>query len=91
MKGTPHEVAIQTSIYSRHQVERCLRYSFELVRRRHSAATPWRGLAEADRKAGKIGKLTLCGKTNVLTYVYDLWERAYYEVAAEYPDVKTDY
>jgi 3-isopropylmalate dehydrogenase len=91
MKGTPHEVAIQTSIYSRHQVERCLRYSFELVRRRHSAQAPWRGLSDADRKAGKIGKLTLCGKTNVLTYVYDLWERAYYEVAAEYPDVKTDY
>jgi 3-isopropylmalate dehydrogenase len=91
MKGTPHEVAIQTSVYSRFQVERCLRYSFEQVRRRHSAKAPWRGLSEADRKAGKIGKLTLCGKTNVLTYVYDLWERAYYEVAAEYPDVKTDY
>lgn len=91
MKGTPQEVAIQTAVYSRFQVERCLRYSFEQVRRRHSAAAPWRGLSEADRKAGKIGKLTLCGKTNVLTYVYDLWERAYYEVAADYPDVKTDY
>ena len=36
-------------------------------------------------------KLTLCGKTNVLTYGFDLWERAFYEVAKEYPDIKTDY
>lgn len=36
-------------------------------------------------------KLTLCGKTNVLTYAFDLWERTFYEVAAEYPDIETDY
>ncbi|HOL17055.1 MAG TPA: 3-isopropylmalate dehydrogenase [Bacillota bacterium] len=36
-------------------------------------------------------KLTLCGKTNVLTYAFDLWQRAFYEVAKEYPDVQTDY
>jgi 3-isopropylmalate dehydrogenase len=36
--------------------------------------------------------LTLCGKTNVLTYAFDLWERAFHEVgAADYPDVKRDY
>ncbi len=35
--------------------------------------------------------LTLCGKTNVLTYAFDLWERAFHEVAVEYPDIKTDY
>jgi 3-isopropylmalate dehydrogenase len=43
------------------------------------------------RKRGKGKKLTLCGKTNVLTYAFDLWERAFYEVANEYPDIKTDY
>ncbi|OGV64511.1 MAG: 3-isopropylmalate dehydrogenase [Lentisphaerae bacterium RIFOXYB12_FULL_65_16] len=91
MKGTPHEVAIQEMVYNRFQVERCLRYAFELTRARHSKAAPWRGLSEADRKAGKTGKLTLCGKTNVLTFVFDLWERAFYEVAKEYPEVKTDY
>ncbi len=26
--------------------------------------------------------LTLCGKTNVLTYAFDLWERAFHEVGA---------
>ncbi|MBU2251560.1 MAG: 3-isopropylmalate dehydrogenase, partial [Candidatus Omnitrophica bacterium] len=35
--------------------------------------------------------LTLCGKTNVLTYAFDLWERTFHEVAKEYPDIKTDY
>jgi len=91
MKGTPHEVATQEMIYTRFQVERALRYAFDLVRRRHTAKNPWKGLKAEDLKAGKIGQLTLSGKTNVLTFVFDLWERAFYEVATEYPDVKTDY
>ena len=36
-------------------------------------------------------KVTLCGKTNVLTYAFDLWERTFYEVAREYEDIETDY
>ncbi len=43
------------------------------------------------REHGKKSKLTLCGKTNVLTYAFDLWERAFHEVGAEYPDVTRDY
>ena len=43
------------------------------------------------RKRNKMKKLTLCGKTNVLTFAFDLWERAFYEVAKEYPDIKADY
>jgi 3-isopropylmalate dehydrogenase len=43
------------------------------------------------RKRDKKRKLTLCGKTNVLTYAFDLWERAFREVAVEYPDITTDY
>jgi 3-isopropylmalate dehydrogenase len=43
------------------------------------------------RKRNKGKKLTLCGKTNVLTYAFDLWERTFYEVAKEYPDIETDY
>jgi len=73
-RGTPNEVAIQESINTRMGAERCIRYAFELARRRN-----------------KEKKLTLCGKTNVLTYAFDLWERAFNEVAAEYTDVKTDY
>jgi len=36
-------------------------------------------------------KLTLCGKTNVLTYSFDLWERAFYETGIEFPGVELDY
>jgi 3-isopropylmalate dehydrogenase len=43
------------------------------------------------RKRSKMNKLTLCGKTNVLTFAFDLWERTFYEVAREYPDIKVDY
>ena len=75
MKGTPHEVAVQSMVYSRFQVERCLRYAFDYTRKRN-----------------KTNTLALCGKTNVLTYVYDLWERAFHEIGeAEYPDIKREY
>jgi 3-isopropylmalate dehydrogenase len=36
-------------------------------------------------------KVTLCGKTNVLTFAFDLWERTFYEVAKEYKGIKADY
>ncbi|MDQ7786886.1 MAG: 3-isopropylmalate dehydrogenase [Thermodesulfovibrionales bacterium] len=43
------------------------------------------------KKRNRAKKLTLCGKTNVLTYAFDLWERTFHEVAKEYPDITTDY
>jgi 3-isopropylmalate dehydrogenase len=43
------------------------------------------------KKRNKENNLTLCGKTNVLTFAFDLWERTFSEVAKEYPDIKTDY
>ncbi len=43
------------------------------------------------RKRNKDKKLTLCGKTNVLTYAWDLWQRTFNEVKADYPDIETDY
>jgi len=43
------------------------------------------------RRRNKRKKLTLCGKTNVLTYAFDLWERVFHEVGREYPDIQTDY
>jgi 3-isopropylmalate dehydrogenase len=73
-KGTPDEVAIQEMVYTRKGVERCVRFAFEVARKRNR------------RK-----KLTLCGKTNVLTYCQDLWWRTFQEVAKDYPDVTTDY
>ncbi|MGO9016445.1 MAG: 3-isopropylmalate dehydrogenase [Dissulfurispiraceae bacterium] len=46
---------------------------------------------EYTKKRNKDNKLTLCGKTNVLTYASGLWARAFSEVAKDYPGVKTDY
>jgi len=43
------------------------------------------------KKRNKKNKVTLCGKTNVLTYAFDLWERTFYLVAKEYSGIKTDY
>ncbi len=73
--GTPQEVAVQSMVYTRHTVDRCLRYAFEYTGKR-----------------GRERTLTLCGKTNVLTYVYDLWERAFHEMGeSDFPDVKREY
>ena len=75
MKGTPHEVAVQSAVYSRFQVDRCLKYAFEYTKRRNKKNT-----------------LALCGKTNVLTYIYDLWERAFHEMGQkDYPNIKREY
>ncbi len=35
--------------------------------------------------------LTMCGKTNVLTFAWDLWTRVFEEIADEYPGVETAY
>jgi len=43
------------------------------------------------RRRNRAKKLTLCGKTNVLTYAFDLWQRVFDAVAAEYPDIQTAY
>jgi len=72
-KGSPFEVAVQESVNTRHGVERCVRYAFELARNRSAK------------------HVTLCGKTNVLKYSWDLWLRVFNEVAAEYDDVETAY
>jgi len=75
MKDTPHEVAVQSGVYSRFQVDRCLKYAFELAQKRNKDKT-----------------LALCGKTNVLTFMYDLWERAFHEMGAkDFKNIKRDY
>ncbi len=44
------------------------------------------------RRRNEDKTLTLCGKTNVLTYAFDLWERTFNEVGeADYNDIKRDY
>ena len=82
LKGTPNEVAVQTAVYNRFQVDRCLKYAFEYARKNGKKA----------RGKGEHNTLALVGKTNVLTYIYDLWERAFHEMGEnEYPDISRDY
>jgi 3-isopropylmalate dehydrogenase len=82
LKGTPHEIAVQSAIYNRFQVDRCLKYAFEYAKKHGKKA----------RGRGDENTLALCGKTNVLTYVYDLWERAFNEMGEkDYPDIRRDY
>ena len=82
MKGTPHEVAVQSAVYTRFQVDRCLKYAFEYARKHGKKA----------RGKGDKNTLALCGKTNVLTYIYGLWERAFHEMGkAEYPEIAREY
>ena len=75
-KGTADEVATQTAIYSRKGCERWLRWAFEYTQKRNNP---------------KGKRLTLVGKTNVLTYGHDLIWRTYQEIAGAYPDVEADY
>jgi 3-isopropylmalate dehydrogenase len=82
MKGTPHEVAVQAAVYSRFQVDRCLKYAFDYARK----------FGKKARGKGDKNTLALCGKTNVLTYVYDLWERAFHEMGQkEYSEIVREY
>jgi 3-isopropylmalate dehydrogenase len=75
MKGSPDEMAVQSMVYNRMQVDRCLKYAFDYTRKRNRRNT-----------------LALCGKTNVLTYTYDLWERAFHEMGEkDYKDITREY
>lgn len=47
---------------------------------------------EYTQKRNKKNTLALSGKTNVLTYVFDLWERAFHEMGEkQYPSIKREY
>mgnify|MGYP006289210597 CR=1 FL=1 len=71
--GTPDEIAVQTAINTRKGVERCLRYAFELGRKRDK-------------------KVTLAGKTNVMTYAFGLWAKVFEEIGEkDFPDIERDY
>ncbi len=79
--GTPDEIATQLMVYDRRTVDRCLRYAFDLKRRRNQSNPKY-----AEKP------ITLIHKRNVLTYCGDLWYRAFEEIgASEYPEIKRDY
>ena len=79
--GTKDEVAIQEMVYTYDQVARCLRFAFEYTRKYGKKA----------RGVGAENTLALIGKSNILTYMYKLWNRVFAEMGAEYPDIKREY
>ncbi len=47
---------------------------------------------EYARRRNRKKILALCGKTNVLTYVYDLWERTFHSLGeSDFSDIKREY
>lgn len=89
-KNTSDEVTVQKMIYTRKQVERCVRFAFETAVKRHKTE-PFHGLSEQELADGYRSKLTLVGKSNVLTYTFDLWDRVINELKSSYPSVLFDY
>ena len=75
-KGTQNEVATQLMVYTRPVVDRCMKYAYELTKKRNS----------------KKKMLTLVHKCNVLTHCGDLWVRSHKEMGDKfYPEIKQDY
>lgn len=76
-QGSPDGFAIQNAIFTHKGCERVMRYAFELARKR--------------KASGKYpGQVTNCTKSNALNYSMVYWDSVYAEVAAKYPEIKTD-
>ncbi|MDL2271436.1 3-isopropylmalate dehydrogenase [Desulfovibrio sp. OttesenSCG-928-I05] len=73
----PNGFATQMAVFSRKGCERVMRYAFELARTR--------------KAQGYKGKVTSCTKSNALNYSMVYWDTIFREVAAEYPDIETNY
>ncbi len=69
-KGTPDEVAVQTSINTRKGVERIIRHAFEYA------------------KSNGMPKVCMSDKSNAMRFEGDLWQRTFFEINEEYPDIE---
>ncbi|MBI5555670.1 MAG: 3-isopropylmalate dehydrogenase [Elusimicrobia bacterium] len=80
-ENTQDEIATQLMVYDRRTVDRCLKYAFELKKKRNKQKAKY-----ADKP------IHLVHKRNVLTYCGDLWFRAFEEMGEkEYKELKRDY
>jgi 3-isopropylmalate dehydrogenase len=77
--GTPEEIATVIGLYTAKGVERVIRYSFELARKRAAARGP----------GGRPAQLTLVDKANAVR-PHQIWRDIFARVGEEYPDVEQD-
>lgn len=80
-RGSPDEIAIQTSIFTRKGTERVIRYAFDLARKRRKL----RGQGDY------VGMVTNCSKSNALNYSMVFWDEVFDEVSQDYPDIAKDF
>jgi 3-isopropylmalate dehydrogenase len=78
-QGTADEVAIQEDINTRKGVERIIRYAFD-----YCASN--KKLDSSPRR-----RVLMCDKSNAMTHAGGLWQRAFKEVAAGYPQIETQH
>jgi 3-isopropylmalate dehydrogenase len=72
-KGTPDEVAVQTSVNTRKGAERIIRYAFEYA------------------KKNGLTKVCMSDKSNAMRFEGDLWQRVFWAVAKEYPEMEASH
>jgi 3-isopropylmalate dehydrogenase len=78
-QGTADEVAIQEDVNTRKGVERVIRYAFEYCSHNKKADGTARN------------RVLMCDKSNAMTYAGSLWQRAFKEVSAAYPQIKSEH
>jgi len=78
-RDTADEVAIQEDINTWKGVERIIRYAFEYCQRSRK------------RDGSPRSRVLMCDKSNAMTHAGSLWQRAFKEVAAEYPKIETQH
>ena len=78
-KGTPDEIATQEDINTRKGVERIIRYAFEYCHR------------HTKQDGSPRRSVLMCDKSNAMTHAGGLWQRAFKEVAVEFPKITTQH
>jgi 3-isopropylmalate dehydrogenase len=78
-QGTADEIAIQEDINTRKGVERVIRFAYEY--------------AAQNKKLGGSPRtrVLMCDKSNAMTHAGSLWQRVFKQVAAEYPQIKSEH
>src|SRR6266481_842801 len=78
-QGTAEEIAIQEDVNTRKGVERIIRYAFEYC--------------ASNRKVDGSSRrrVLMCDKSNAMSHAGGLWQRAFKEVASEYPQIETQH